>query len=89
MRTPTTCPKCGAELEEGWENVYECGSSFYTEGPQVGLVDRSSCWKRQRDQLLQKLQQLLEAGNQMAFEVPYADRFNGWKAWRKLTKDMK
>jgi len=87
---PTQCPKCSAPLvktEDGYH--FACKALMGGGDSRRCLTYQRDQARLERDQLLQKLQQLKEAGNQMAFEVPYADRFDGWKAWRKLTKDMK
>lgn len=59
MNTPKKCPKCGDPLKDGWDNVYQCGSVFYTEGPMAGRFEgRQWCVKLQRDQLAERVRQL-------------------------------
>lgn len=65
MNTPEKCPKCGDPLKDGWDNVYQCGSAFYTEGAMAGrFEERQSCVRLQRDQL---------ATNLSALESAYAE----------------
>lgn len=45
MSAPDKCPRCGASLKEGWENVYQCGT-FAT----GSIIDQHpDCYIRQRD----------------------------------------
>ena len=62
MSTPEKCPKCGDPLKDGWDNVYQCGSAFYTEGPLSGRIrEHYECIRLQRDQLAANLSTLESA----------------------------
>ena len=67
MIAPEKCPKCRDPLKDGWDNVYQCGSAFYTKGPMAGkFEERQWCVRRQRDQLAERVKRLEEAGRALA-----------------------
>ncbi len=56
---PKKCPKCGAGLKRGWENVYECESMFHPEGAMAAkMEERGWCFKLQIDLLAARVEDL-------------------------------